>query len=1239
MKRKRLPFLLLALLLMAVGARAEEIMVNDGTASNNQVPIYGFNADSYTASQFIIPSAQLTGMTGQYVKKMTFYAAADKDWGAATFKVFLSEVDEAVFITGGESLAYDWDNLSLVFEGSLSIVGKEMKVEFDAPFNYEGGNLLVGFRQMTKGSYGSCTWAGVSATNAAIWGYNGAGPEAVSFQTTEFVPKVMFEYSNSPSICKKPTNLAVSGIKKDGATLSWTSDADKWELSYLDGTTGDQGFLEYEGEPSFFFSCPNEGTTYTVKIRAICDENNKSDWSEPIQWTTTSCEEEDMCAISYELGDEYGDGWSGNAIQVIDQEKGSILATWTIANGNKETGILEVCPGRMLDFKWVVGSYGYECSFKIFDANGEIILQHDADTAPEEGLLGHYLVDCTVETDCLTPADFEVSEVTAKSAVLSWTEKGTSTSWKVTYQVENDNHPTVVDANENPFTLTGLQPETTYLVFVSPTCNENKQSSTITFTTSVACLAPEGLAAEPDLTSATISWTGYSDNYNVRYKKSYLEGDFEDGTLGGWTTIRNGQGDVNTDWQVVKANIYLLNNVPLQAPSGEYVIVSKSFYNWQGYQVDNWLISPKVKLDGTLSFWVMDDGSYHDHYDVYVSTTDKNIESFTLLAEPGDATSEWTQVTVDLSSFQGQVGYIALRHQEYDQDMLLFDNFTIELPGEDLEWTTLTTSEESIEITGLAPETTYKFEVQGICEEYESKWTSGSFTTLEACPVPYNIAVEVENTTATVTWSGNSENYNVRYRIPATREQIFFEGFENGLGEWTTIDADEDGNNWSILDNVDVDVYGNPRGFDNKYANSASYVNNPDGWGGTALTPDNWLISPELDLQGTMSVWLRGQDPDWAGEHFAIYLSTNGKAVEDFTTVLVPETVANDVMTEYTADLSQYEGRKGYIAIRHFNITDMFSLNVDNFAILSEEKAGTDWQTITTDETTAEITGLMSGATYELQVQGVCDNEPTEWSNVVTFNTSLGLVLLDNDYDQPEGSKNPDLLASVLNQKVDVILKDRVFYKDREWNTLCLPFSLSEEEIANSPLDGAIIKVLTYANVTGRHVDMSFTTTDKIEAGNYYIFKWENGGENIVSPVFDDVIIELAGDSSSDETDDSHFQVVGNFTTMIVDPAKDNHYSYYLGAGNKLRYSDNPVTLHTFRLFFVLHADANINPGTVEFNLNFDDSETDGIVEIDGTTLNANAHEGIFNLQGVKLSEQPQQKGVFIMNGRKVVVK
>ena len=252
-------------------------------------------------------------------------------------------------------------------------------------------------------------------------------------------------------------------------------------------------------------------------------------------------------------------------------------------------------------------------------------------------------------------------------------------------------------------------------------------------------------------------------------------------------------------------------------------------------------------------------------------------------------------------------------------------------------------------------------------------------------------------TSATVSWNGTGDSYNLRYRNRYTKTMILSEDFEScPQGElptgWTALDADGDGHSWITLDKSSdpYDDNGNPVSFDRQSVNSDSW--NEDT--GVALTPDNWLISPQVPLKGKLSLWVKGVEYNYFAEHFAIYLSTTGKDVADFTTVLIPETVTQSVFTEYTADLSAYAGQVGYIAIRHFNVTDEWSLGVDNITITD------DW--VEADGVTSPYTldGLDGLSIYEVQVQAVTGEQQSSWSTQ-RFKTlpTNATILYRQDFD------------------------------------------------------------------------------------------------------------------------------------------------------------------------------------------------------------------------------------------------
>ena len=246
-------------------------------------------------------------------------------------------------------------------------------------------------------------------------------------------------------------------------------------------------------------------------------------------------------------------------------------------------------------------------------------------------------------------------------------------------------------------------------------------------------------------------------------------------------------------------------------------------------------------------------------------------------------------------------------------------------------------------------------------------------------PTPGNVT-DLMPTSATLNWTGDADGYYVRYRTAAYEEVTFFEDFEdpNQLTEWISIDDDGDGYGWQLASMTT---------HSGDYAlASASYINNVG-----SLHPDNWLITPQLDLQGTMKVWLSAYDGTYYNEHFAIYLSTTGNSISDFTTTLVAETTTINQYVEKTADLSAYAGQKGYIAIRHFNCTNQYWINVDDFGIYVSHEAG-QWLPNTTgahtDDNSLDLTSLIPERDYEWQVMADCGTDgESGWSAMATFTT------------------------------------------------------------------------------------------------------------------------------------------------------------------------------------------------------------------------------------------------------------
>ena len=137
---------------------------------------------------------------------------------------------------------------------------------------------------------------------------------------------------------------------------------------------------------------------------------------------------------------------------------------------------------------------------------------------------------------------------------------------------------------------------------------------------------------------------------------------------------------------------------------------------------------------------------------------------------------------------------------------------------------------------------------------------------------------------------------------------------------WTIRDDDGDGYNWEWMDasGSNYNVYEGTHCMA-----SASYQNSAFG-GGTALNPDNWLISPAFTAGSTVTFWYAGQDPNYAAEPFGVYVIANGT-----TSAELGHFTASNTYQQGSVDISAYAGQPVQVAFRHYGVTDMFRLNLD----------------------------------------------------------------------------------------------------------------------------------------------------------------------------------------------------------------------------------------------------------------------------------------------------------------------
>jgi len=780
----------------------------------------------------------------------------------------------------------------------------------------------------------------------------------------------------------KPSDVTVSNVTMESAVLSWTSDADNFDIE-VNGTVTENVTNPYT------LTGLDPATAYEIRVRTNCGGGDVSNWTSPVSFVTEICAPEDQALISYELTDSYGDGWNGNAINVVHHNSGKVIATLTIASGASATGTVALCCGEDYDFIWVKGNYSSETSFVIKDINdNDIVNIADGSTLTGNAVFKSYKMDCSVAA-AQKPTELAVSGITFNSAQLSWTQAGEATQWEICLNADEEN---VIAADSNPFTLTGLTPETAYSAKVRAVVGEEKSnwSDAVSFTTLEQFAKPTNVTANNVTTnSADVSWTGSADSYNLRYRtisegEVVLSEDFEGSSdlPDGWTTI-DADGD-GYGWFIFTSETGV-DGAGNPTVFDASCATSASYYN-TALTPDNWLVSPQIDLLGTLRLWVraQDPDWTAEKFAIYLSTTGKNVGDFTnVLVAESTATGVYVEYTADLNAYLGQKGYIAIRHFDCtDMFRLNVDNITVTGIGETGEWITVNDANSPYSLTGLNDDSSYQVEVQAIYADGTSAWVGTSFTTVSSNPLPTNVNVDAQHTTATISWEGENDSYKVKYRIPASQEKIFFDDFENGLDQWTIYTEGEapQSTGWYIYNpsnNLSISAY------------SGSYAASAWSWASNTYNADNWLITPQIELGGTLKFW----ETTSAGypDSYEVLLSVRDNSISTFTTTLRAMTQATGNWSEVSIDLSAYEGQQGYIAIHHVSY-DCNYLLIDDFGIYGDDIPAGEWIEIATEDTSVELTGLEMGTEYEYTVIGIKDGEENAGTPIDTFTT-----LTEND--------------------------------------------------------------------------------------------------------------------------------------------------------------------------------------------------------------------------------------------------
>ena len=441
--------------------------------------------------------------------------------------------------------------------------------------------------------------------------------------------------------------------------------------------------------------------------------------------------EDDQCAYTFRLLDDFGDGWNGALMQVYQNGQLVDVLGEDFHDGYEYTQQVTLIDGINFEVFWFLGGdYPEEVGLEITDAFGDQVYYAE--------LIGWGNVGTTIFSDivictplsCPRPANLDLVSAATVSAQINWTENGDATLWDLEYGTPGfaDGQGTMIEGiTTRPYEITGLNASTSYEVRVRAVCSEEDISPW----------------------SVRLKFNTLCEPFAVPFLENFDQISAPDLPLC-WSGFYTG------DWGMVEVTDYVYNSSP------------NSVVMYFEDETTVYLVMPEFDLEINNLFLFFSARLWIGSAQLEIGVLEfPNLPSSFVLVETISISDSWNGYSVDFSGFTGTNGQIAFRYgynaNNYFGVALLDDIYVNEMEScpspvqlgvsfvtfesARLGWTPFgaaqtwdveygvqgfepgqgtlveSVSQTHLDIEGLEEDTWYQFYVRSVCEDETSSWS------------------------------------------------------------------------------------------------------------------------------------------------------------------------------------------------------------------------------------------------------------------------------------------------------------------------------------------------------------------------------------------------------------------------------------------------------------------------------------------------------------------------------------